>query len=96
MKESRTDLNAIVRHVALPAAAPVAIIGLYFTPVLLFGCVNRGLLALAIVVISAIAACVTTGKGVRAKAQGLPSANLWLLSTLILVMPIALVLGPLG
>ena len=45
---------------------------------------------------SAVAACVTTGKGVRAKAQGLPSANWWLLSTLILVMPIALVLGPLG
>ena len=96
MKESQTGLKAMVRHVALPAAAPLAIIGLYFTPVLLFGCVNRGLLALAIVVISAIAACVTTGRGVRAKAQGLPSANLWLLSTLILVMPIALVLGPLG
>jgi hypothetical protein len=96
MKESRTGLKAIVRHVALPAVAPVAIVGLYFTPVLLFGCVNRGLLALAIVGISAIAACVTTGKGVRAKAQGLPSANLWLLSTLILLMPIALVVGPLG
>jgi hypothetical protein len=55
-----------------------------------------GLLAVAIVLVSAIAACVTTGKGVRARAQGLPSANWWLLSTLILVMPIALVLGPLG
>ncbi len=96
MKEPGTHLNAIVRHIALPAAAPGAIIGLYFTPVLLFGCVNRGLLALAIVLISAIAACVTTGKGVRARVQGLPSANWWLLSTLILVMPIALVLGPLG
>jgi hypothetical protein len=50
----------------------------------------------AIVLVSAIAACVTTGKGVRAKGPGLPSANWWLLSTLILVMPIALVLGPLG
>jgi len=96
MKQSGTNVNAIVRHIALPAAAPCAVIGLYFTPVLLFGCVNRGLLALAIVVVSAIAACVTTRKGVRAKAQGLPSANWWLLSTLILVMPIALVLGPLG
>jgi len=85
-----------VKHIALPAAAPVAVIGLYFTPVLVFGCVNRGLLAVAIVLVSAIAACVTTGKGVRARAQGLPSANWWLLSTLILVMPIALVLGPLG
>jgi hypothetical protein len=89
-------VKAVVKRIALPAAAPVAVIGLYFTPVLVFGCVNRGLLAVAIVLASAIAACVTTGKGVRARAQGLPSANWWLLSTLILVMPIALVLGPLG
>ena len=89
-------MNAVVKHIALPATAPVAIIGLYFTPVLVFGCMNRGLLAVAIVLVSAVAACVTTGRGVRARAQGLPSANWWLLSTLILVMPIALVLGPLG
>jgi len=89
-------VNAVVKHIALPATAPVAIIGLYFTPVLVFGCMNRGLLAVAIVLVSAVAACVTTGRGVRARAQGLPSANWWLLSTLILVMPIALVLGPLG
>ena len=89
-------MRAVVKHIALPAAAPLAVIGLYFTPVLVFGCVNRGLLAVAIVLASAIAACVTTGKGVRARAQGLPSANWWLLSTLILVMPIALLLGPLG
>jgi hypothetical protein len=89
-------VNAVVKHIVLPAAAPIAIVGLYFTPVLVFGCVNRGLLAVAVVLVSAVAACVTTGKGVRAKAQGLPTANWWLLSTLILVMPIALVLGPLG
>ena len=89
-------MNPVVKHIAFPAAAPVAVIGLYFTPVLVFGCVNRGLLAVAIVLVSAVAACVTTGRGVRARAQGLPSANWWLLSTLILVMPIALVLGPLG
>lgn len=89
-------MNAVVKHIVLPAAAPIAIVALYFTPVLVFGCVNRGLLAVAIVLVSAVAACVTTGKGVRARVQGLPTANWWLLSTLILVMPIALVLGPLG
>jgi hypothetical protein len=35
-------IEAILRHVALPAVAPAAVIGLYFTPVLLFGCVNGG------------------------------------------------------
>jgi hypothetical protein len=89
-------MKVFVRHIALPAVAPAAVIGLYFTPVLLFGCVNRGLMALAVVLISAIAACVTSGIGVRARAQGRSSAQWWLLSTLILVVPIVLVLGPLG
>jgi hypothetical protein len=55
-------LSTVLKHAALPAIAPAAIVGLYFTPVLLFGCVNRGLLALAIVFLSA-AAFVTIGIG---------------------------------
>jgi len=90
------SMNVFIRNIALPALAPAAVIGLYFTPVLWFGCVNRGLMALAVVLISTVVACVTTGIGVRAKARNDPSANLWLLSTLILLLPIALVLGPLG
>jgi choline-glycine betaine transporter len=89
-------MKVFVRHIAVPAVAPAAVIGLYFTPVLLFGCVNRGLMALAVVLISAIAACVTSGIAVRARAQGLSSAQWWLLSTLILLVPIVLVVGPLG
>lgn len=89
-------MNVFIRHVALPALAPAAVVGLYFTPVLLFGCVNRGLMALAVVLISAVAAFVTIGIGFRAKAQNDPSSSWWLLSTLILVLPLVLVLGPLG
>ena len=76
--------------------APAAIVGLYFTPVLLFGCVNRGLMALAVVLVSAVAAFGTIGMGIRARGQNDPSSNWWLLSTLILLLPIVLVLGPLG
>lgn len=88
-------LNTLVRHVALPAVAPAAVVGLYFTPVLLFGCVNRGLLALAVVLLSAGAAFVTVGIGLREQARGRSSAR-WLISTLILTTPLVLVLGPLG
>ena len=56
-------IEAILRHVALPAVAPAAVIGLYFTPVLLFGCVNRGLLALAVVLFWAGAAFATARIG---------------------------------
>jgi hypothetical protein len=88
-------MSLLVRHVALPALAPAALIGLYFTPVLLFGCVNRGLLALAVVLLSAVGAFATIGMGFRARAQGQPSGR-WLCSALILTLPLALLLGPLG
>ncbi len=88
-------MSIFLRHVVLPAIAPAAVVGLYFTPVLLFGCVNRGLLALAVVLLSAVGAFATVTIGLRAKAQGRPSAR-WLVSTLILTLPLVLVLGPLG
>jgi hypothetical protein len=87
--------NPFVKHVALPALAPAALIGLYFTPVLLFGCVNRGLLAVAVALVSAIGAFVTVGIALRRRAQGKPS-GLWILSTAILTSPLALLVGPLG
>lgn len=87
--------NPFVKHVALPALAPAALIGLYFTPVLLFGCVNRGLLALGVALLSAAGAFVTVGIALRRRVQGKP-AGLWILSTLILTSPLALLLGPLG
>jgi hypothetical protein len=63
--------------------------------VTLFGCVNRGLLALAVVLLSAAAAFVTIGLGFRARAQGRPSVK-WIVSALVLTSPLILILGPLG
>jgi hypothetical protein len=87
--------NPFVKHVALPALAPAALIGLYFTPVLLFGCVNRGLLAVGVALLSAAAAFVTVGLALRLRVQG-QTAGLGILSALILSSPLALLLGPLG
>ncbi len=87
--------NPLVKHVVLPALAPAALIGLYFTPVLLFGCVNRGLLAVGVALLAAAAAFVTVGIALRLRVQGKP-AGLWIVSTLILTSPLALLLGPLG
>jgi hypothetical protein len=88
-------MKTMLRHVVLPATAPLAVIGLYFTPVLLFGCVNRGLMAVAVVLISAAAAFATIAMGFRARAEGRPS-GWWLVSALILTLPLVLILGPLG
>lgn len=89
-------MHIVVKHVVLPALAPAAVVGLYFTPVLLFGCVNRGWMALAVVLVSAVAACVTVGIALHTKTRGHPTSNWWMISTLILTLPIVLVLGPLG
>lgn len=81
-----------MRHAVLPALAPATLVGLYFTPVLWFGCVNRGLMALGVVAISATGAFVAMGRGVRARARREPS-DWWLLTALILALPLALIIG---
>ncbi len=88
-------MHLFVRHVGIPTLAPAAIVALYFAPVMLFGCVNRGILALTVVLISAVGAFVTIGFSFRETMKG-RSAVWWLLSTLILVLPLVLILGPLG
>jgi hypothetical protein len=89
-------MNLFTKHILLPAMAPAAVIGLYFTPVLLFGCVNRGLMALSVVLLSAVAAVFTAGLSLRARVQNPLVSSWWLISTLILVLPLALIIGPLG
>ncbi len=89
-------MTAWARRVGLPALAPAAIVALYFTPVETFGCVVRGLIAFGIAVAAGIAAIVTVLFALRARAQRNEPGTWWLLSTLILVLPIVLLLGPLG
>ena len=80
----------------LPAIAPAAIGALYFTPVTLIGCANRGLLAPAITGPSAIAACVATAPAIRGRMCGDQQSAWWVLSADILALPLALLIGPLG
>ena len=87
----------IIIHLALPSLAPAAIICLYFTPKSVFGCANRGLLALVVVSLAMVAAVITDGKGIMSKMHGEKEAsNWWIISTLILLLPAVLVVGPLG
>jgi Na+-driven multidrug efflux pump len=88
-------MNLPVKHIVRPALAPAAIIGFYFTPVSLIGCVNRGLLALAVVLLAA-AAYVAIRQG-RRSSRPQDRSSIWrLISTAILILPLILVLGPLG
>jgi hypothetical protein len=91
-----TTVPLFTKYIALPAIAPAAMIDLYFTPVVLFGCVNRGLLALALVLLSTGTAVITLRLSLRARVQNPLVSSWWLISTLILILPLALVIGPLG
>jgi len=87
----------IIRHLILPSVAPAILICLYFTPKSAFGCANRGLMALAVVLIGMIAAVHAAIMGAAAKRRGSgEEANWWTVTTLILVSPLVLLLGPLG
>ncbi len=87
----------VIRHLILPAIAPAALIWRYFTPKTVFGCANRGYMGVAIVFLALIAAVATGVKGMTAKRRGeSEAANWWLVTTLILMSPIALLAGPLG
>jgi len=86
------------RPAAPPAAAlaPIAIVGLYFTPVSLIGCADRGLLALAVVAVSTAAAFVCVAFALRTRSRGDRDGLWWAMSALVLTLPLALLLGPLG
>lgn len=89
-------MNHYLKHVVLPLIAPAAIVGLYFTPVMVFGCVNRGLLALGVALVSAVAAFISIGFGFSTRRKRDPISRWWILSAAILTLPLALLLGPLG
>lgn len=87
----------IVLHLILPMIAPAALVCLYFTPKSVFGCANRGYMALAVVFLALVAGIATAWKGIAGRRRGeTEAANWWIVTTLILVSPLVLLVGPLG
>jgi len=71
-------------------------VGLYFTPVSLIGCANRGLIALGVVLISLVVGLVVALSAIRSRRNGDTDSGWLAVSALILAIPAVLVLGPLG
>jgi hypothetical protein len=90
------EMNHRVKHVVLPLMAPAAIVGLYFTPVMVFGCVHRGVLALGVALLSAVGAFISIMFGFSTLKKRDPISRWWILSAAILTLPLALLLGPIG
>lgn len=90
-------MKKITKHLLLPLLAPILIVSLYFTPKHVFGCANRGLMALAVTLVALILAFVSVTKAIGEKRQGETQESYWwILTILILITPALLLLGPLG
>jgi len=89
-------MNLYAKHIVLPALAPVLIVGLYFTPLTVVGCVTRGIIAVTIALVSAVLAFVSLGFAFSAQRRRDPIGRWWILSSGILTLPLALLVGPLG
>lgn len=80
------------RHIVLPALAPAAFFLVAATPIEVLGCFNRGLLALAVAMVSVIGGLIVAVKGALSRRRGDPNAHWWMLSALILAIPPAALL----
>jgi hypothetical protein len=85
-------MTRTVRHIILPALAPATFFWVAFTPVEVLGCFNRGLMALAVAMVSVIGGLIFAVKGSLGRRRGDPNAHWCVLSALILAIPPAALL----
>jgi hypothetical protein len=85
-------MKRIVYHVIVPAVMPVLFLIVASTPVEVLGCFVRGLIALVIALISGLAALgaaiIGTKGGAKGRARHDRNRIWWVISTLILVIPV--------
>jgi hypothetical protein len=75
-------------HLILPAVLAIIFFMIVATPVEVFGCRNRGLLALLIALMSGLAALASAFKGATGRKRGDRYTLWWVASSLILVIPV--------
>ncbi len=81
-------MKRVARHLIFPAAMPVLFLIIALTPVEVLGCFVRGLIAMLIALISGLAALGAAVIGLKRRVCRDPNATWWVLSTLILVIPV--------
>lgn len=89
-------MHTVLRHIVLPLAASAALVAPYYTPPTVIGCLTRGLLALSVALAAAVAAFIVLGLSIRDARRGVAPPRLRLITAALLILPLALLLGPLG
>ena len=81
-------MKRVAYHLILPVIMPVLFLIIVLTPVEVLGCFVRGLIAMLIALTSGLVALVTVITGLKGRVRHDPNAIWWVLSTLILVIPV--------
>jgi hypothetical protein len=82
-------MSRLVRHIVIPSLLPLLFFVVAATPVEVLGCRNRGLLAVAVTLVSALGALGATFAGARCRWHRDPTASWWAVTTLVLLVPVA-------
>ncbi len=84
-------MKHIIRHVALPSIAPALFFAVAATPVEVLGCRTRGLLALMIALVGALAGLGAAILAVTGRLRGGQGGKWWVATSLVLAIPAAAV-----
>jgi hypothetical protein len=81
-------MRNLIYHILGPAIMPALFFRIAATPVEVLGCRTRGLIALSIAFSSGLAALGTAVVSARRRKRGDPSGIWWVVSSIILAVPI--------
>lgn len=81
-------MKKIIYHIILPAIMPVLFSMIAATPVEVFGCRTRGLIALIISLVSGLASLGAAIMAIKGRIRGETSSVWWIASSLVLVVPV--------
>lgn len=88
----RLHVKRLFRHVLIPGAVPLLFFAIALSPVEVLDCRTRGLLALTVSLASGLAAVGIAFRGVKARFRGQELSAWWLLTTLVLTVPVVAML----
>jgi hypothetical protein len=81
-------MKRIAYHLIFSTVMPVLFLIIALTPVEVLGCFVRGLIAMLIALISGLAALASAIIGLKGRVHHDPNAICWVISTLVLVIPV--------
>jgi hypothetical protein len=91
-RRQTSTMNLVIQRLILPAIVPGLFFAVAATPVEVLGCRIRGLVAVMIALVGALAGLGAAIRGVVGRRRGDPDTGWWVVSSLILALPAVIVI----